>query len=99
MELAFKNDDSPWDIYVSDEGRLFSVPTRDGYMMSSFGDRNHIKRLMNQGYWDWDNYKITEAGLSVMKGLCCHIYIGSPTSPFYRFGVSEPVSTTTEGNK
>lgn len=67
MELAFVGT-SNWDIWVEPKGVLWAVPKPDksGCKTSYFGDKHHIKRLMQQGYFD---YQPTEAGLELLVGL------------------------------
>jgi hypothetical protein len=66
MTLVFIGS-SNWDIYDGGKGRLSAIPKPGVDAGSShFCDRDHIKQLMNQGYF---NDTPTEAGLELMEGI------------------------------
>lgn len=67
MKLAFIGS-ANWDLYVNDKGRIKAIPKPDKQDCGSceFGDKWHIKRLMQQGYF---NDTPTDAGLELMEGL------------------------------
>ena len=61
-ESAYKKDvrlfaipDSNWNLYIDNEGVLYSVVKSElkeaGCGSTFFGDCNHVKRLINQGYF------------------------------------------------
>mgnify|MGYP003641651065 FL=1 len=64
--------DSNWDIYSDDSGTLYSIgkPERRGVdaanMDTFFGNKSHIKRLIDNGHF---SSVPTEAGLELMSGL------------------------------
>jgi hypothetical protein len=72
LKKAFVGD-SNWDIYADEDGKLYSVGKAelrgsDGANMDTFyGDKNHIRRLMDRGYF---SYPPTEVGLKLLSGLC-----------------------------
>lgn len=72
MTLVFIGD-ANWDIYADDKGQLRAVPKPENpdCHETHFGDRNHIRRLMQQGYF---NDEPTEAGLELMSGLHTRFY-------------------------
>jgi len=84
LTLAFIGD-SNWDIYVDANDKLYAVGKeecrgKDGSNMDShFGDKEHVKRLMQKGYF---NDEPTEAGLSLMSGLCSMQYRPTNSKPF-----------------
>jgi len=88
LSLAFIGD-ANWDLYADDAGRLYSVgkPERrgaDGYKMDThFGDKNHIRRLMDKGYF---NDEPTEVGLELMSGLHSKMIKPSKGAPFVMLG-------------
>lgn len=57
-----------WDLWVCEDNKLHSIPKDENpdCKPSAFGDKNHIRRLMSQGYF---SDKPTEAGLKLMNGL------------------------------
>lgn len=66
MKLAFIGT-ANWDIYANDDGQLSAIAKPGNSAGSShFGDRDHIKRLMDQGYFTGT---ATEHGLELMHGL------------------------------
>lgn len=66
MKLAFVGT-SNWDIYDDGNGRLSAIAKPgSGASNSHYGDRDHIKRLMDHGYF---NDTPTEYGLELMEGL------------------------------
>jgi hypothetical protein len=84
LKLAFIGD-SNWDIYANADGKLFSVgkPERRGTdgrnMDTHYGDKYHIRRLMDKGYFDGIP---TEVGLELMSGLHCLKHNPSKGKPF-----------------
>lgn len=67
MKLAFIGD-SNWDIYVLPNKSLRAVPKPDKNSAeeSFFGDKQHIRLLMANGYF---HDKPTEVGLELLEGL------------------------------
>lgn len=83
--------DANWDIYANNEGKLYSIGkaerrgTDARNMDTMYGDRNHVRRLIDRGYFDSTP---TEAGLELMSGLQSVIIKPSRGKPFHmlRFG-------------
>lgn len=67
MQLAFVGT-SNWDLYVDEKSRLWSIPKPEinGCESSAYGDKFHIKYLMQT--WGFDG-KPTEVGLKLLSGL------------------------------
>lgn len=68
LTLAFVGE-ANWDIYVDSNEKLWAMakPECPGAEDSYFGDKQHIKRLINE---DCFSYKeATEAGLKLLSGL------------------------------
>jgi hypothetical protein len=60
-------------ILVGKEGEhdVRAVAVANGASNSHFGDRNHLKRLLNEGSMSFDEF--TDAGIGFMRGLCCRL--------------------------
>lgn len=66
MKLAFIGT-ANWDIYDNGNGQLSAIAKPGNSAGNShYGDRNHIKRLMDMGYFTGT---ATEHGLELMNGL------------------------------
>ena len=66
MKLAFIGS-SNWDIWDAGNGRLVAIPKNGNDASGShFGDRHHIKRLINNGFF---NDVATDHGLEIMHGI------------------------------
>jgi hypothetical protein len=79
MKLAFIGS-AHWDLWVDLKGKLWAIPkpTISGCKASHFGDKHHIKRLMERGYF---NDVPTDAGLALLEGLHNRvIHPGTPKS-------------------
>jgi hypothetical protein len=70
-----------WDLYLmpNNPSKLMALPTEKGRLggcrESFFGDREHLRTLMNEGYWKhWETF--TERGLEFMEGLACGLRAG-----------------------
>lgn len=78
--------DANWDIYADDNGKLYSIGKAerrgsDGANMDTwFGDRDHIRRLIDKGYF---NDTPTDAGLELLSGLHSSIVTPSKGKPFH----------------
>lgn len=62
-----------WQLHVDPQGKLWSIPIVPGAQSSSFGDKQHVLRLMRAGQFDCS--RLNEAGLTLFEGLC-HRLIG-----------------------
>lgn len=70
LTLVIKQENSNWDIFANEEGRLFAVAKEgSGAETSHMGDKNHIVRLMSRGWFDLYRSTFTEAGLELFSGL------------------------------
>lgn len=78
--------DANWDIYADSEGKLYSIgkPERRGTdaakMDTMFGDREHVRRLIDRGHF---SSIPTEAGLELMSGLNSAIITPARGKPFH----------------
>tara|TARA_R110000851_G_scaffold72413_4_gene160447 strand:+ start:407 stop:712 length:306 start_codon:yes stop_codon:yes gene_type:complete len=63
-----------WDTFVDDNKKLWSVPKPNclGCHFTSFGDKDHVRRLMSKGY---HSDQVTEYGLELMEGLRCRLMV------------------------
>lgn len=88
LTLAFIGE-ANWDIYVDGQDTLWAIakPECPGAEDAYFADKDHIKRLMNEGSFIYK--KVTDAGLELLSGLG-HRFIqpehGQPW-PFLTFDV------------
>lgn len=65
-KLAFTGT-ANWDIWANDEGKCIALAKlNSGASDSHFGDLNHIRRLIAQGYFDGTP---TEYGLTLLSGM------------------------------
>lgn len=66
-QLAFIGS-ANWDIYLGFDGNLWAVPKPEhpDCHETYFGNRDHIKKLMANGWFDDEP---TEVGLALMEGL------------------------------
>ena len=73
--------DANWDLYAQPDGRLWAIPKPDclGCYMSPFGDRDHVKRLIDKGHF---NSTPTDAGLALMEGLYTRLMTDSKGKRF-----------------
>lgn len=63
-----------WDIYTDKKGTLYSIARPGtGCRGSYFGDVNHIKNLIRQGYF---KDTLTQIGVEMMKGRAAADVIG-----------------------
>ncbi len=54
-----------WDIYADTNGRLYSIPRKgSGCQGTHYGDINHVKNLMRQGYF---RDTLTPYGFELMR--------------------------------
>ncbi len=65
--VAYTVKNSNWDICITHDDKLAAI-AKGSASDSHFGDKNHIKRLMNAGFFD-DNAEWTEEGLEYMYGI------------------------------
>jgi len=81
--------DANWDLYAQPDGRLWAIPKPDclGCHMSPFGDRHHVKRLMDKGYF---TSTPTDAGLALMEGLYTRLVTDSKGKRFGILGFDIP---------
>ena len=64
--ILFAVGSANWDIYADIYGTLYSIVKPDirGCQGTYFGDINHVKHLMRQGYW---SASLTEYGKKLMN--------------------------------
>lgn len=64
---------SNWDLKLTQEGMLMAIPTdealKKGAKSSYFGDKHHVRKLMDQGYFEPNDHIFTEEGLELFSGL------------------------------
>lgn len=69
-----------WDLYADNQGRVFAIAkTGSGASSCYFGDRVHIRRLINRGIFD---HIFTEYGLQFMQGLYSRVVTDSKGNTF-----------------
>lgn len=74
LRIIFNDPSSNWTIQADDNDQLWSIPKKQAVKSSYFGDKNHIKKLLNQcekyglNNDEYTKY-ITEAGRELMCGL------------------------------
>lgn len=68
LKLAFIGD-ANWDIYSDENGSLWAIAKSEcpGAADAYFGDKDHIKRLINEGSFSYK--EVTDAGLELLSGL------------------------------
>lgn len=88
LKLAIIKKGSNWDLYVSDDNYFSSIAKVEGAKDSHFGNKHHIAKLMNDGYFDIDSREFTEAGLEALSGIHSFILFnddGSVRSHWVKF--------------
>tara|TARA_B100000749_G_C18436960_1_gene470489 strand:- start:865 stop:1188 length:324 start_codon:yes stop_codon:yes gene_type:complete len=73
--------DANWDIYADSDNKLWSIPKPEcpSAEMTPFGDRDHVRRLMDAGHF---NDIPTDAGLALMRGLHSKIFTPPNQKPW-----------------
>lgn len=82
MKKAFIGNSDSFDLFLDKNGRtLWSVPkaTTTGCTETRFGDKNHVLKLMGEGYFDDTP---TESGLELLAGLRSVLYTDSYGNKF-----------------
>ncbi|EOW9160819.1 hypothetical protein ACN1T8_001371 [Vibrio cholerae] len=82
-QLAFVGS-ANWDIYINQDGKASSIAKNgSGAQSSHFGDKRHIVRLIDNGYFDGDLAGITEYGRECFSGLYSLLLTDSKGKSFH----------------
>lgn len=86
LTLVIEQKNSNWDIFANKNGSLVAKAKEgSGAGDSHMGDKHHILRLMQNGWFDLNDKKFTEAGLELFSGLSSKLIFNDDGS--VKFGI------------